>query len=476
MPKNTAIKHIKSSVSGNVPTYTDLEYGELALNYTDGSLFYRDSSDNVVPIASSKDNLLSGEYAFSTATSATDPGVGGLRLNNATASMATALYIDQLSYTKANMDNAFTAMRIGDIITIQNKSDGSSAVRYRLTSGPPTNNVGWWSFAVEWVDSSGSFSLWANSTILSVTITRMSRIGTTGLLDNSVSLAKMADMATSSLIYRKTAGTGDPEVNTLATLKTDLGLSGTNSGDQTITLSGDVSGTGTGAITTTLRNGAATSVIGRSANSSGTPADIAASASGQVLRRNGTTLQFDVPSSSFSPTFLNGDTTGPTDSTTWVSVFASTGGWGTYNGTATLPIGLHWYRMRFRLGRSAGVTSTTLQFRLDSGGNTNVAQTVYYHDCFVNQTASSLDQNVNTINTKGVKYALDLSDAATICTTIGDSSMIYDVEIEGYLQLSGSRSITPQIKFGTGSGYTSTIFWPRFWQIQTNVSDYGLIS
>jgi len=33
----------------------------------------------------------------------------------------------------------------------------------------------------------------------------------------------MADMATASLIYRKTAGAGAPEVNTLATLKTDLG-------------------------------------------------------------------------------------------------------------------------------------------------------------------------------------------------------------------------------------------------------------
>lgn len=51
--------------------------------------------------------------------------------------------------------------------------------------------------------------------------------------NGKVTLAKMADMATASLIYRKTAGTGAPEVNTLATLKTDLGLTGTNSGDQT---------------------------------------------------------------------------------------------------------------------------------------------------------------------------------------------------------------------------------------------------
>lgn len=53
------------------------------------------------------------------------------------------------------------------------------------------------------------------------------------IANDAVTLAKMANMATASLIYRKTAGTGDPEVQTLATLKTDLGLTGTNSGDQT---------------------------------------------------------------------------------------------------------------------------------------------------------------------------------------------------------------------------------------------------
>lgn len=76
--------------------------------------------------------------------------------------------------------------------------------------------------------------------------------GASTIANKAVTLAKMDDMATASLIYRKTAGSGAPEVNTLATLKTDLGLSGTNSGDQTITLSGVISGTGTGAITTAI--------------------------------------------------------------------------------------------------------------------------------------------------------------------------------------------------------------------------------
>ena len=55
----------------------------------------------------------------------------------------------------------------------------------------------------------------------------------TTITDKAVTLAKMDDVATASVFYRKTAGTGVPEVNTLATLKTDLGLTGINSGDQT---------------------------------------------------------------------------------------------------------------------------------------------------------------------------------------------------------------------------------------------------
>jgi hypothetical protein len=83
--------------------------------------------------------------------------------------------------------------------------------------------------------------------------------GTVMTIDaGTVTLAKQANMATASLVYRKTAGAGAPEINSLATLKTDLGLTGTNSGDQTITLSGDVSGSGTGAITTAIGAGKVT--------------------------------------------------------------------------------------------------------------------------------------------------------------------------------------------------------------------------
>lgn len=52
------------------------------------------------------------------------------------------------------------------------------------------------------------------------------------VVDGAITLTKQANVATSTVFYRKTAGTGSPEVQTLATLKTDLGLTGTNTGDQ----------------------------------------------------------------------------------------------------------------------------------------------------------------------------------------------------------------------------------------------------
>lgn len=116
----------------------------------------------------------------------------------------------------------------------------------------------------------------------------------TTIANSAVTLAKMADVATASVFYRKTAGTGAPEVNTLATLKTDLGLTGTNGGDQTITLTGDVTGSGTGSFAATIANDAVTyakiqnvsatdRLLGRSTAGSGDVEEIVCTAAGRAL-------------------------------------------------------------------------------------------------------------------------------------------------------------------------------------------------
>jgi len=50
------IKLKKSSVTGKVPLGTDLDYGELAINYADGKLYYKNSS-NAIKVFSDSDNV-----------------------------------------------------------------------------------------------------------------------------------------------------------------------------------------------------------------------------------------------------------------------------------------------------------------------------------------------------------------------------------------------------------------------------------
>lgn len=83
---------------------------------------------------------------------------------------------------------------------------------------------------------------------------------------------------------------------------TGTNLSGTNTGNQTITLTGDVTGSGTGSFAATIANSAVTSakfrdsvalsLVGRSSNSTGVVGDIVAGTDGYVLRRSGTSLAF----------------------------------------------------------------------------------------------------------------------------------------------------------------------------------------
>ena len=46
----TSIKLKKSSVAGKVPVDSDLAHGELAINFQDGKLFYKDASNNTQQI------------------------------------------------------------------------------------------------------------------------------------------------------------------------------------------------------------------------------------------------------------------------------------------------------------------------------------------------------------------------------------------------------------------------------------------
>jgi hypothetical protein len=90
--------------------------------------------------------------------------------------------------------------------------------------------------------------------------------GTSTIGAGKVTLAMMANMATSSLIYRRTAGTGVPEVNTLSQLKTDLAVTATDVGLGNVTNESKAtmftSPTFTGTVTLPASTSLTTPVIG----------------------------------------------------------------------------------------------------------------------------------------------------------------------------------------------------------------------
>ena len=123
----------------------------------------------------------------------------------------------------------------------------------------------------------------------------------TTIATNAVTNSKLAQIATQTFKGRITAGTGNVEDLTIAQTKTLLNLTGTNSGDQTITLTGDVTGSGTGSFASTIGNSAVTyskiqnvsatnKVLGRTTAGAGIVEEISTTGSGNVVRANSPAL------------------------------------------------------------------------------------------------------------------------------------------------------------------------------------------
>jgi hypothetical protein len=110
-------------------------------------------------------------------------------------------------------------------------------------------------------------------------------------LDSDLTTIAGLTATTDSFIQSKSSAWAS---RTVAQVKTDLGLTGTNSGDQTITLTGDVTGSGTGSFAATIPNDTVTyakmqnvsatdKLLGRSTAGAGDVEEIALTAAGRAL-------------------------------------------------------------------------------------------------------------------------------------------------------------------------------------------------
>ena len=112
-------------------------------------------------------SVLTGQYKFSSATVEEDPGAGFLRLNAASFSATTEIYIDALTQQAVNIGFILGSMATRDEIRIQLQVDDDNNAVFELLE-PPTDMDGWWKFSV--VNKIENGALFANADDIIATV------------------------------------------------------------------------------------------------------------------------------------------------------------------------------------------------------------------------------------------------------------------------------------------------------------------
>jgi len=118
----------KSAVQGKIPLVQDLDYGELALNYADGKLYYKNTLTNVVSLYES----------VSTATNIAGGSVGGIPYQSNTG---TTQFIPIGSAGQLLQSNGSTATWVNYSAADQDLNTTSSVTFVNLTLNTTTNGV-----------------------------------------------------------------------------------------------------------------------------------------------------------------------------------------------------------------------------------------------------------------------------------------------------------------------------------------------
>jgi hypothetical protein len=256
-------------------------------------------------------------------------------------------------------------------------------------------------------------------TIVGQVITR-ALIDLTSHVTGKLPFTNIADVNTGTVMYRKTASTGAMESQTLATLKTDLGLTGTNSGDQTITLTGDVTGSGTGSFGTTL---ATVNANTGSWGLAGSVAQFTANAKGLITAAANVAISITSSQVSDFSSSVAALITGKANSSTTISTTAPLSGGGDLSANRTLTTSMSTNKLIGRgtagtgvmeeitLGTNLSLTGTTLNA---AGGGSLTTQ----------DEGVTLSTGVTTLNFTGAGVTASGAGATTTINIPGGGGAV----------------------------------------------------
>ena len=96
-------------------------------------------------------------YSWSDDITATDPGIGKVKGNNADESLITEIYVSETTLNGAKIKAMGDELAIGDLLRIKQYGAGGNYV-YPKINGEPVDNGGWWTIPVSISDNAGGFT------------------------------------------------------------------------------------------------------------------------------------------------------------------------------------------------------------------------------------------------------------------------------------------------------------------------------
>ena len=231
----------KSNVPSKAPTTADLDWGELAVNYTDGKLYYKKQSDN--------DPTGTIDY-FTSSTAATGVNNGALTLASASGTTNTAVTINNgTGFTANSSQNIQYTIAVGPALTALSTVMSPNNTGLLKKTGTDTYTLDTTNYLTSAVTSvSGTGTVAGLS--LSGTVTSTGNLTLSGTLS-----APVTSINDSTVVGRNLVKLADPNNITFLRVNADNTVSALNAADFRTAIGAGTGGGGTGTVTSVSGTG-----------------------------------------------------------------------------------------------------------------------------------------------------------------------------------------------------------------------------